>query len=120
MDINDCCFDKMVDQSCSTFPRDPVIPKGSTINDQEDGGKIENGFVFSMGMPFENYFFLEKERPLEIYFFRRGPVEVYFCPGKGPPIFFLDFLRASPQIINSCPLTEMRQISSPNYFYFQT
>ncbi len=24
------------------------------------GGKIENGFIFSAGMPFENFFFLEK------------------------------------------------------------
>ena len=35
--------------------------KGSTINDLGGaGGKIKNGFIFSAGMPFENYFFLEK------------------------------------------------------------
>ncbi len=35
--------------------------KGSTINDLGGGpgGKIENGFIFSAGRPFQNYFFLE-------------------------------------------------------------
>ncbi len=47
------------------------------------GGKIENGFTFSMGTPFEVYFFLEKG--LRIFF------------------FFYDFL-ASPHFINGCPL----------------
>ncbi len=28
--------------------------KGSTINDLGGGGKIENGFIFSAEMPFEN------------------------------------------------------------------
>ena len=44
------------------------------------GGKIENGFIFSAGMPFENYFFLGKAF-LDLFF-----------PGEGP----LDFLRALP------------------------
>ncbi len=40
--------------------------KGSTINNLGGGGKIENGFIFSTGRPFEIYFFLEKG--LRIFF----------------------------------------------------
>ena len=31
--------------------------KGSTINDRGGGRRIENGFIFSPEMPFENFFF---------------------------------------------------------------
>ena len=51
------------------------------------GGKIENGFIFSAGMPFGNFFFpgegllgfiFSWRRPLEIYFFPGRPFEIYF------------------------------------------
>ena len=81
--------------------------------------KIENEFIFFAGLPFENYF--SQRRPLKIYFFLekaffpgegilkfifslRWPSEIYFFLEKGFKIFFLDFLRPHPQIINGCPL----------------
>ncbi len=51
------------------------------------GGKIENGFIFSAGMP------------LEIYFL--------FFPWEGPPRFFFSISSGPPQIINGRPLTDI-------------
>ena len=32
------------------------------------------------------------------------PFEIYFFPGEGPSIFFLNFLHPRPQVINGHPL----------------
>ncbi len=54
---------------------DIAPPQGPTINDRGGaGGKIENGFIFSTGMPFENFFF----------------------PGEGPPRFFFSISSGPP------------------------
>ncbi len=50
------------------------------------GGKIEKGFIFSAGMPFENYF--SWRRPLEIYFFLEKAFWDYFFPGRSFEIYF--------------------------------
>ncbi len=63
------------------------------------GGKNENWFIFSMGMPFENCWDLFFS--LTLYQIRLS----IFFPGEGPPIFFSDFLWVFPQIINGCPLS---------------
>ncbi len=69
---------------CSQWKRGKIILKcenvikGSTINDLGGGAKLKMDLFFSGGMS--------------------------FFPGEGPPIFFLDFLRAPPQIINGRPL----------------
>ncbi len=78
-----------------------------------------NEFIFSTGRPFENYF--SQRRPLKINFSLEKALfpgegilkfifslgwhsEIYFFLKKGSQIFFLDFLRPHPQIINGCPL----------------
>ena len=90
-------------------------------------------FIFFPGRPFEIYFFLGvaskifflSQKYFWIYFFLRRafwdlffleegllrfifswgmPFEIYFFLEKGLQFFFLDFLRALPQIINGRPL----------------
>ena len=56
------------------------------------------------------------KRPLKIYYFLESASQNLFFPGEGPPkIFFLDFFRPHPQIINGRPLRNLRQ-ASQNFF----
>ncbi len=62
--------------------------KGSTINDLGGGGKIENEFIFSAGLPFE-------------FFFRKASDQFFPCMSL---IFFLS-IWPPPQMINGQPPT---------------
>ncbi len=55
---------------CS-YPQDAI--RGRPLMIWGGGGKIENGFIFSAGMPFENYLFFPGEGPPRFFFSRFPP-----------------------------------------------
>ena len=68
-------------------------------------------FIFSWG------------RPLNFFFPGEGFLKIFFL-GEGPLFFFLDFLRALPQIINGPPLSlfvyylSITTLPETQYFFF--
>ncbi len=82
--------------------------------------------VFQGGGPFEISFFLRRAFSDLFFFLRKafwhlffpgeGLSTFIFFPGEGPPrCFFLNFLRASPQIINDRPLN--LKVKRPKQYY---
>ncbi len=85
--------------------------KGSTINNL-GGARRKNGkwIYFFRGNAFWELFF-PGEGLLRFIFSLRKTFWDLFFPGEGPPkFFFLDFLRALPQIINGRPLIFHREV----------
>ncbi len=66
------------------------------------GGKIENGFIFSAGTPFENYFF-PGEGLLRFIFSWGRPFEIYFFLEKGFQDLFSRFPPPHPRPLMVVP-----------------
>ena len=89
--------------------------KGLIINDIGKGrGKFENGFIFSTGKPF----FPEMASGDYFFFLGKGLL-IFFSWKRDPKIFFLDFLRAPPQIING-RLLMIQEFRSPLACLYRT